>query len=368
MLGAASGDAALVHSAPPSEFLDYLGECGLHVPRVLLHPQIDAKTRLRPFGWNAEAMVLNGRHIAPVPTPPAETIRRVNSRSFALELEVLLAPETADGTIVRSLSELNRHLARAPLTSEWVIKAEHGNAALANRRLRHRDLTEADRHFVMRRLADDDCLLVEPWKRRERDWCVVFDVPFAASSLRIHETIGTRDGALIGALFEPGGASTCPWADELSDLAKRVAARLAQEGYFGPVCVDAFSWYDGDRLRLRPLVDVNCRRSMSDGAYRTWRQLAPERVFYYRFLSQRKFTLPSELATLRGALGAHQYDPAHQTGIFIASPPRLRANGVFRKPGKLAIVLAADDRAGVFAKEHWLRRRFEKRLVGSEEP
>ena len=83
---------------------------------------------------------------------------------------------------------------------------------------------------------------------------------------------------------------------ELLRAAERIAARLAEEGFFGPVCADGFTWKDGDRLRLRTLVDLNCRRPMSDCAYRLWRGLDPRSTLYYRFFNRRKLGLPRDLA------------------------------------------------------------------------
>ncbi len=56
LLGAETGDAALDRTEIPQEFLEHLGACGVSVPRVLVHPELDPLSRLRPFGWSAEAI------------------------------------------------------------------------------------------------------------------------------------------------------------------------------------------------------------------------------------------------------------------------------------------------------------------------
>jgi hypothetical protein len=127
-------------------------------------------------------------------------------------------------------------------------------------------------------------------------------------------------------------------------MAERVAARLDQEGYFGPVCVDAFTWRDGDRSRLRSLVDLNCRLSMSDAAHRLWQRMAPDRTVFYRFFNRRKIELPADLPDALVALGEHGYDRDSRRGILLASP---------------AFVFVADGRSEIFALERWFRDRFE---------
>lgn len=359
ILGVDPGDSALTRAEVPDQYLDYLSEAGLAVPRMLRHPHIDPATRLRPFGWSAEAIELNRAHERPSVHPPLEVVRRVNSRSFGLELESDLGPEGPLGAVVETPDELDSFLSRAPGASEWVIKSEHGNAGLANRRLRRPGLTATDRRFVEQRLAEDDRLVVERWLRRERDWCVVFDVPFVSSALRVHETVCTGDGALIGALFDPAGDDTAPWSQELASMAERVASKLDGEAYFGPVCVDAFSWREENRSRLRPLVDLNCRQSMSDGAWRLWRHLAPTRTLYYRFFNRRKLTLPPGLPATLAALGQYRYDRAGRRGILLGSPLQLGAPDDAWRPGKLAVIFVADDRRGVVDLEQWFRGRFE---------
>ena len=39
----------------------------------------------------------------------------------------------------------------------------------------------------------------------------------------------------------PKQETFCWWAEELGETAELVASKLEDEGYFGPVCMDAFS-------------------------------------------------------------------------------------------------------------------------------
>jgi len=349
LLGADAGDAVLVRAGVPDEFLEHLHRCGLPVPGILAHPGLDPRSKFRPFGWSAEAIGLNRRHDRPAKHPAPETIERVNGRTLALEIELESAAGPATGRILRDSRALEEFLSSASPGSEWVVKAEHGNSGLANRRLRAGGLTEVDRRFVANAFAEDDGMLIEPWLDRERDWCVVFDVPFDAASLRIHETICTRDGALIGALFEAEGPAETP-RSELADTARNVARRLDDEGYFGPACFDAFSWRGARGVELRRLADLNCRRSMSHAAHRAWRRLAPRQACYYRFFNRRKLDLPASLAALTAALGDRFYDRSRRRGILPVSPLGF---------GKLAFLFIAGDRRDVFELEAWFRERFE---------
>ena len=349
LIGADTGDAVLVRAGVPDEFLEHLDHCGLPVPGILRHPELAPHSTLRPFGWSEEAIEFNGLHEQPVGHPAFEIIERVNSRSLALEIETEVCPRSVGGKIVRGLPELERLLSDNSSVREWVVKAEHGNSGLANRRLSESKLTDTDRRFVEGVFTEDDGLLAEPWLDRERDWCVVFDVPFVTASLRIHETICTRDGALIGAMFEPQVPAGTP-SERLADTAERVARRLDSEGYFGPACFDAFSWRAKAGVELRSLADLNCRFSMSAAAHRAWRRLAPGETCYYRFFNRRKLDLPAGLKELTVALGDRFYDRGQRRGILPVSPLGF---------GKLAFLFIARDRPDVLELEAWFRERFE---------
>ena len=359
LLGADEGDAAMLRVPVAGAYLDYLARRGVPVPRPLLHPGIDRGSVFRPYGWSREAMALNRRHEVPEDHPAPETVERINRRSFGLALEAELFPEGPRAEIVESVDGLERLLADARPGSEWVLKAEHGNAGLANRRVGGGALSERDRRFAAGRLAEDDRLAVEPWLPRERDWCVVFEAPFAPESARIHEAVNTRDGSPVGALFEPRPSIPPDARARLEDAAEAVAASLIRAGYFGPVCMDAFTWRDGGASRLRPLVDLNCRRSLSDGPYRLWRRLCPERTVYHRFFSRRKLSFPATLDEAVEALGESGFRGGENRGVLLASPLSYGERGE-RAPLKLAVLFAGADRKEALSLETGFRSRFEK--------
>jgi hypothetical protein len=248
--------------------------------------------------------------------------------------------------------------ARHEATTSWIVKSEHGNSGLANRRLEPGELSSADTTFVERRLVEDDRMVIEPWLERVGDWSVIFDVPFDPRTVRTHEVVCTAAGAFIGALFDEASQPVDLRA-RLIGHAAGIAERLSAEGYFGPVCVDALTWKERGELRLRPLVDLNCRHAMSDGAHRLRSRLAPDRVFYYRFFNRRKLRLPSDLAAFVAALGERRYRAETREGILLASPLRLDPGPKEWRPAKLAVIFVARDRQGVIELERWFRRRFE---------
>ena len=68
----------------------------------------------------------------------------------------------------------------------------------------------------------------QDWRDRLRDFTAVFSAPFDAEGFRVHETMGTRDGALIGAIF--GDDVPEEYADAMREKAGEVCEALAMAG------------------------------------------------------------------------------------------------------------------------------------------
>ena len=116
---------------------------------------------------------------------------------------------------------------------------------------------------------------------------------------------------------------------------------------------------DGETTTLRPLVDLNCRHSVNDGAHRLWTRLLPERTVFYRFYNRRKVDLPDEQASAVGALGERRYDPERRSGVLFASPLTLGSGAERWSSSKLAVLFAGPDRETVLDLDLWFRARFE---------
>ncbi|MFV2074030.1 MAG: hypothetical protein ACC742_15465, partial [Thermoanaerobaculales bacterium] len=171
------GDSVIVPEAPPDGFLDYLERLGFERLHVSVSPAIRPSAQFVPFGWNAEAVRRNLSYDEPSPHPPLEVVRKVNGRRFSAAVE---RARSDDGSLLGefdTLGALEACLAARPSGERgWIVKSEHGNSGLGNRRLRSRELSVVDRAAVERLLAWDNCVLLERWRRRVLDIAAVFDV------------------------------------------------------------------------------------------------------------------------------------------------------------------------------------------------
>ena len=352
------GDSVLVDGAPDKDFLDYLERAGLSRPvtRVLAGPPIDAE--FVPFGWNEEAEQINGSYARPTSHPPLDVVKRVNGRRFAAKLERELFGGDEILGIFEEPDEIEACIASRPPHEEWLIKSEHGNAGLGNRRLRSSTLSQPDREVMHRLLAEDACVMVEKWRHRVLDIATVFELDREGTvrGLYAYEVVNTADGAYIGSIFDQSSETLDEWVPGVTDVALKVAERLAEEGYYGPVCLDHFVWSEGVDLRLRSLADLNARLQVSAPILRLWRSWGSDMVVYWRLFASRKLRLPSDYLELEAALGGDAFDVASRRGILVTSPfdvagKRLRRFGV---------LLAGESRADVETMDRRLRERFEK--------
>ena len=350
-------DRVLIRAGIPAAFLEYLERLEIKVPRPLVWPRMDRAMAFRPFGWSDEAIAMNAGQERPRPHPPADVVRRVNGRVYSASLERDLLGESDGGRPFGAVSEIADWLEdRRDSAEGWVVKADHGNGGLGNRRLRTRRLDDADRRFIGGLLEEDDHVVVEPWRERLRDFCVLFTLSQEGKveGLRRHEAVTTRDGALIGAIFDPDKGEP---GEEMERVARLVAGELSRAGYFGPVCLDAFLHPAGGKERLRPLVDLNCRRPVSDAIYPFWRGTLADRTLYWRFFTGRKLRLPSMSALVADK---EHYCPKRRRGILLASPLRIEQGGKPLRAPKVAVAFVGESRAEVLRLEKAFRAGYER--------
>jgi hypothetical protein len=351
------GDSVLVDEQPDESFLAYLDRRGIHRPSTTVLPTVTPEARFTPFGWNDEAVELSGAYNQPARHPPLDVVRRVNGRRFAAMIERELFDVDEVLGVFESLEEIESFVASRPAEEEWLVKSEHGNAGLGNRRLRSRTLEESEREVVRRLLSEDVCVLLERWRRRVIDISSVFTVNNGSvEDLQLYEVVNTADGAYIGSFFGGSDERLDRWQPSLLDVASKVAQMLSDEGYFGPVCLDHFVWSDGADLHLRPLADLNARLQVSAPMLRLWRSWSCDRVFYWRLFAARKLLLPRDFSDLEAALGDDGFDRVDRRGILITSAFQVAG----KKLRRMGVLLVGDNRVQVEEMDRNLRGRFER--------
>jgi hypothetical protein len=119
-------------------------------------------------------------------------------------------------------------------------------------------------NWAQRRLAQQGVLIFEPWVERLAEVGIQLEIPAAGEAVLLGVTplLTDRSGSYRGSRFDATAAQSECWR-EAAEVGLRVARRLQELGYFGPLGLDAMS-YRGESaaVRLRPLQDLNARYTM----------------------------------------------------------------------------------------------------------
>ena len=339
------GDSLIVHKPFPHGFLEYIRGKGLMLPRAVPHPEFSPEAEFTPFGWNAHAESLAARYRNPSAHASLERVRAANSREYGLRAEQEVpAAGGLCGMPFDRLEALAAFLSGQDRPGGWVAKAAHGYAGTGNRRVPSGDLASEDRDRLVPLFENGGMVVVEPWHTRLIDMATLFTVTREgkADRLRGHTLLNSRDGAFLGVRIAADGLPPVRWRDELFNTAAQVAESLHGTGYFGPVGMDAYLWQSPDGERLRPMVDINARLSMSLPAHGLAARL-PGRCVEWTWSKPRKLRLPADYAALDAALGAAAFAAGREEGILAVSPVFLEN----ARPKRIGFALIAKDERGL---------------------
>jgi hypothetical protein len=218
--------------------------------------------------------------------PPAERVAAVHDKAFAVETarELGLVPRTLE-PLIRVISaealrtpdvlieELEEALRDWP---EWTgrrftLKPRLGSSGRGRVAGRGTTDTQAVRG-ALPRLAERGGAIFEPWLERRTDLSVSLHVPRPESQQPLPTLLGslemlvTASGVFRGHCGEVDSRgrvfSGHPQDETLRADAAAIAKRAQDAGFSGPCGVDAFSYLESDRERVRALVEFNARSTM----------------------------------------------------------------------------------------------------------
>ncbi|WP_019422258.1 hypothetical protein [Paenibacillus sp. OSY-SE] len=194
--------------------------------------------------------------------PAANIVARVNSKAYSLRLaaELELKPQgrlAEDAAEVERIgAELLRQCGRLVMKDPYGVSGR-GNLVVDSPALLGR-ITDYLR--VQQKTGKRVMLLLEPWLVKQTDFSCQL---YIASDGRI-TLLGVQRMLNRQLNYAGSCAADADLMDRLAgagyfEAMERLAVRLYQEGYFGPVCVDSMLLENGD---VYPVVEINARHSM----------------------------------------------------------------------------------------------------------
>ncbi|WP_433289821.1 ATP-grasp domain-containing protein [Pseudonocardia sp. CA-142604] len=289
LLLATETDHVVLKQEPDEGYLGYLADLGLELPRIITPGRQDPHrvvtedaladpatiTRLAqlasegcwlsPHGVSTLEEQLAQRSGLRLAAPDAAICKAVNSKIYSRRLADEIGLRQALGWACDTPAELDEAIAGArgllAVDRKVVVKDAFGVSGKGIAVIETEDRLGRLHRMIARRAAEQRRvgLVVEEW------------VPKAAD-LNYQFTVG-RDGAVrfdfVKQALTDGGVHkghrfpvslTAAQLDELGQAAQRIGERLAGDGYFGVVGVDAMVDPEGG---LFPLVEINARNNMS---------------------------------------------------------------------------------------------------------
>ncbi len=193
--------------------------------------------------------------------PTIEAVNKANSKLFSHALEVEELDEW-HGETIDSAAELETAGKRLLENASFLIKDDFGVSGKGNFLVDSNPLLERIvRHIgKQEKQGKHTRFLLEPLLEKALDFSCQLDIgvsgEVAIVSAQKMENAGFAFSAIQTA--EPAFVERLDRAGYLGKM-QTVAARLYQEGYFGPVCIDSMLLKDGS---IRSVVEINARQSM----------------------------------------------------------------------------------------------------------
>ena len=394
LLLAGPDDVVVLKAAPDGAYLEYLEHLRLALPRVLVPRTQDPDVTVTQDALNdpglRHALERAGQEGAylwphgvseleerlataarlPLAAAPASVCKAVNSKVYSRRLADELGLRQPRGFACRTVDEFT---AAAGAVRAWLsggrpvaVKDAYGVSGKGIVVLRDEQRLDQVHRMIVRRAArtgqDRVAVVVEEWVAKTadlnyqfavgRDGTVEFD--FVREAITEN---GVHKGHRLPARLTPARVA------ELESATRSLGARLAVDGYFGLVGVDALLGEDG---RLFPVIEINARNNMS-----TYQESLRERFIgadttALALQYDVRLRRPLPFGVLQRLLGGLLLGPAGGTGLLVNNFATVNANANPAAPdrpagtpfdGRLYGIVVADSDERAVAVDGEIRSR-----------
>lgn len=270
------------------DFVVRLKEAGL--PRVELTNQWPireqaAELEFVPWGWSDAVQRIAAEKGFQFESPDLSAVQAVNARTFSFACEQEWGLALPGSCQVNDLTELETAVhelqqQEAEPENTWVVKANFSMSARERMLGRGSVLTEQVRGWAVKRFSSGQPLFVEPWVKRTSEAGLQFFIPREGEPVWVGLALLLSDqrGQYRGSRISVDEETLEEWRPAI-EVAQRVAQRVQEAGYFGPLGIDAMQYLNArGEQQWRPIQDVNARYTMGRLALGFSRFLKPQEV------------------------------------------------------------------------------------------
>ena len=266
-------DTVITTQAPNSSYIDQLMSLGWwkakeELPKggTLSEKQADSRGELEVWGASLAVADWAEKNRLAYKTPDLPTVRKVHSKVYSFSH----TPKLPSSKLISNKSELEEWL--SDYKGPKVLKSAFGVAARGHLILPEHDGPSSRKilGFCEQQWKHKQEVIGEPWVERVLDFSTQWEI---TATQQIH-FIGAAqlENDQHGCYLRTHVGSNTPlfqsYANALEQhktAAHQLLQRIADEGYYGPIGVDAMLYKDPTtgQESLRPVVEVNTRQTMS---------------------------------------------------------------------------------------------------------
>lgn len=301
-MGALSSDLLILPQKPTTDFLNSYQKAGLSLPEIITIEEIDKlESRLtqsfEPWGKSPKNLLIAKKWTKDKKfqflNSSNDNYKTLFSKCWSHDLlqEFLQLPSHRSNNDLCSINDCGRVCQNYDSVtdnlkillkshSRAVIKSPFGASGRNFLILQSEQMTTAQENWLKKTLVSHEEVIVEPWLEKDFDFSLQISVlPDGKSKVhgQARFLTGSRGqylGALLGGFttdlssqtkrfLNDSGKNQKKLKEHFSELADFVALKAFEEGYTGPIGIDAFVFRNTEgHLKLRPIVETNCRYNM----------------------------------------------------------------------------------------------------------
>jgi hypothetical protein len=255
--------------------------------------------------------------------PEIATVQEINDKRYSHRLEGELGCAFPGSRIVGSLSELESAVSRC--RGDWVLKHPLGVGGRERVTGKAGQANPQARSWAASRFAEGWTLIFEPWAYRRTESSFHFEIEGSgAVFLGQCGLVSDESGAFRGnRLIRESELDAV-----LLGTVQLAMAKVWESGYRGPVSVDSFRGFLGDKEVLRPIMEINARYSFGRMALELFRRVPEGWSLFWWHPKARELRAVEEKAREypeRWAPGVYRLplfaDPRQVTGSFLVVEP-----------------------------------------------
>jgi len=255
------------------EYWERLAERGIPKPRLIssLEADLSGIHKIVPWGWTKSIVELAKRICPAQRVPNLDLVRAVNSRDYAVALEselgVSIGAEVC--STMRQVDACLKSFESGGIVKPLLSQAGRGQVRLSS-------ILEVPAKKC-ERLLKSSPVVVEPWLSSLAEYGCQWDIAESGdvSMLGVTQLASNPDGSFHRS--QTGISKANDHMKDILDFQGQAVKRIANEGYFGPVGIDAMVYQDTHgQERVRPLQDINTRFTMGRIAVEWSRKLGEQ--------------------------------------------------------------------------------------------